>query len=149
MRILVAVSGVNEDGCADPAGAAASFPWPRDTEFRVLTVAEGVHPAVAGLIPEGISIADVQQRADASAANVAAGAAVLLRDRGWQSESVSLEGDPKSKITDYAREWNADLIVVGSCDLPALERLFVGSVSQAIVKHSPCSVLVVKPLTTE
>jgi nucleotide-binding universal stress UspA family protein len=58
---------------------------------------------------------------------------------------VSLEGDPKTKIIDFAKEWGAELVVVGSCDLPAVERFFVGSVSQGVVKHSPCSVLVEKP----
>jgi nucleotide-binding universal stress UspA family protein len=82
---------------------------------------------------------------DSAAANVCSSAVAVLRDHGWQAEGVSLEGDPKTKIIDFAKEWGAELVVVGSCDLPAVERFFVGSVSQGVVKHSPCSVLVEKP----
>lgn len=69
----------------------------------MLTVAS-VHPPVAALMPGELSVSDVQQKVDASAANLASSAAVLLRDRGWQAEGVELEGDPKTKITEYARE---------------------------------------------
>jgi nucleotide-binding universal stress UspA family protein len=145
MRILVAVSGPRDEGCADPIEAATSLPWPKDTEFCVLTVAGNVHPPVSALIPGAMSVSDVQQKTDSTAANLASSSAALFRDRGWHAEGVALEGDPKTKIADYAKEWNADLIVVGACDLPAVERFFVGSVSQSVVKDSPCSVLVVKP----
>ena len=50
-------------------------------------------------------------------------------------------------IADYAKEWGADLIVVGSCDKSRLETLFVGSVSQSVVTHASCSVLVAKAST--
>jgi len=144
MRILVAVSGMQHDECADPIETAASLPWPNDTEFCVLAVAESVHPPIAGLVPGGVGVSDVQRIADTAAANVAVSAAARLQDRGLRANSAELEGDPKTKITDFAREWGADLVVVGSCDRPAVERLFVGSVSQSVVNHASCSVLVVK-----
>jgi hypothetical protein len=34
----------------------------------------------------------------------------------WE-RGVSLEGDPKTKIIDFAKEWGADLVVVG-CSAP-------------------------------
>jgi nucleotide-binding universal stress UspA family protein len=48
-------------------------------------------------------------------------------------------------IINYASEWDADLIVVGSCEKSRLEKFVLGSVSQNVVKHARCSVLVVKP----
>jgi nucleotide-binding universal stress UspA family protein len=149
MRILIALSPSTEDRCADPLGAAVSLPWPEDTEFRVLTVTETVHSPVIGLMPEALAVPDVQRKVDTAAANLCSSAVGVLRDHGWQAEGVSLEGDPKTQITDFAKEWGADLVVVGSCDLPAVERFFVGSVSQSVVKHSPCSVLVEKPRRDE
>jgi nucleotide-binding universal stress UspA family protein len=64
--------------------------------------------------------------------------------RGFAADGASPEGDPKSMIAHYAKEWEADLIVVGSCDKSRLETFFVGSVSQSVVAHAPCSVLVAK-----
>jgi len=42
------------------------------------------------------------------------------------------------------QEWSADLAVVGSQGRSRVERLFLGSVSHALVTHAPCSVEVVR-----
>ena len=53
-------------------------------------------------------------------------------------------GRPSQVIIDKANEWNADLIVVGSHGRGFWGRLTLGSVSDAVVRHAQCSVLVVK-----
>jgi nucleotide-binding universal stress UspA family protein len=53
-------------------------------------------------------------------------------------------GSPESRIVEIAEEWKADLIVVGSHGYNAWERLLLGSVSNAVVHHAPCSVLVAR-----
>jgi nucleotide-binding universal stress UspA family protein len=53
-------------------------------------------------------------------------------------------GAPKQAIVEEAEEWGADLIVVGSHGYGFWERMFLGSVSSAVVHHAPCSVLVVR-----
>ncbi|HLM60632.1 MAG TPA: universal stress protein, partial [Pyrinomonadaceae bacterium] len=53
-------------------------------------------------------------------------------------------GSPERKIVEEAENWNADLIVVGSHGYGFWERMFLGSVSSAILHHAPCSVLVVR-----
>jgi nucleotide-binding universal stress UspA family protein len=143
MRILIAVSGSN-DGSSDPVAAAASIPWPEGTEFRVLTIAENVHPPVVQLLAGARDVSDVQHTADNVAANTVASAVAQLQTRGFHADGATQEGDPKTLIADYAKEWVADLIVVGSCDKSRLETFFVGSVSQSVVSHAPCSVLVAK-----
>ena len=143
MQILIAVSGSN-DGSSDPLAAAASIPWPPETEFRVLTVAENVHPAMAQLLEGARDVSAVQHTADNVAANTVASAVAQLQSRGFHADGASPEGDPRSMIADYAKEWGADLIVVGSCDKSRLEAFFVGSVSQSVVTHASCSVLVAK-----
>jgi nucleotide-binding universal stress UspA family protein len=143
MRVLIAVSGGN-DGSSDPIAAVGSMPWPQGTEFRVLTIAENVHPPVLQLLEHARDVSDVQHASDNIAANTVASAVAQLQTFGFQADGVSPEGDPKSMIVDYAREWGADLIVVGSCDKSRLEAFFVGSVSQSVVTHAACSVLVTK-----
>ena len=80
MRILIAVSGSN-DGSADPVAAAASIPWPDGTEFRVLTIAENVHPPVVQLLAGARDVSDVQHTADNVAANTVASAVAQLQTR--------------------------------------------------------------------
>ena len=47
-------------------------------------------------------------------------------------------------ITEYAQEWRVELIVVGTRGLSGFKKLLLGSVSGALVSHSPCSVLVIR-----
>ncbi|HXQ79285.1 MAG: universal stress protein [Thermoplasmata archaeon] len=60
-------------------------------------------------------------------------------------ETVLLEGDPVDKVVEYAQQHRPDLIVVGSRGLSAAGRFLLGSVSDGILHHVHCSVLVVKP----
>jgi nucleotide-binding universal stress UspA family protein len=55
-----------------------------------------------------------------------------------------LLGSPESRIVELADEVKPDLIVVGSHGYSSWERLLLGSVSDAIVHHAPCSVMVVR-----
>lgn len=56
---------------------------------------------------------------------------------------------PKSAIVDEAKEWGADLIVVGSHGYGFWERMLLGSVSDAVIHHAPCSVLVIRGVEEE
>ncbi len=50
-------------------------------------------------------------------------------------------GSPGRVICDLARSWQADLIVVGRRGYSGLSELFLGSVSNYVLHHAPCSVL--------
>lgn len=50
-------------------------------------------------------------------------------------------------IIEVAQEWNADVIVVGSHGRGFWGRVMVGSVSDSLVHHAPCSVVVVRKKT--
>ncbi len=56
-----------------------------------------------------------------------------------------LDGSPQRVIVEKAESWNADLIVIGSHGRGFWNRTMIGSVSDAVVHHAPCSVLVVRP----
>ncbi|MEM0288060.1 MAG: universal stress protein [Nitrososphaerota archaeon] len=47
-------------------------------------------------------------------------------------------------ITNYARENNVDLIVMGTRGLSGFKKLLLGSVSNGVLNHAHCSVLVVR-----
>ena len=50
---------------------------------------------------------------------------------------------PERYIVEAANEWKADLIVVGSHGRGFWGRLTLGSVSNAVIHHARCSVLIV------
>jgi nucleotide-binding universal stress UspA family protein len=66
-----------------------------------------------------------------------------LRRAGFTTAASLRDGDPRETIVDCAREWHADLIVVGSNGKKGFERL-LGSVSDSVARHAPCSVEIVR-----
>ncbi len=52
-------------------------------------------------------------------------------------------GNPAHNICDLAQTWSADLILVGSRGRTGIKEMFLGSVSNYITHHAPCSVLIV------
>ena len=53
-------------------------------------------------------------------------------------------GDPGSHIRELSRHWQADLIVLGRRGLKGVAEIFLGSVSNYIIHHAHCSVLIVQ-----
>lgn len=68
----------------------------------------------------------------------------FLSEKNVEITTDVLFGSPESRIVETAEEMNADLIIVGSHGYNSWERLLLGSVSDSVVHHAPCSVLVVR-----
>lgn len=68
----------------------------------------------------------------------------VLEKTGVQWDRVVTEGYAAEKICQLAEEGKYDLIVIGSRGLNPLARFLVGSVSDRVVHHAPCSVVVVR-----
>ncbi len=59
--------------------------------------------------------------------------------------SVVDYGSPKVIIAkQLPKEKNVDLIMLGATGLNAVERLFIGSVSEYVIRNAPCDVLIVR-----
>lgn len=67
------------------------------------------------------------------------------RSAGITAEFLVWEGDPAGSITAAADAEAADLVVVGTRGRSGAERMFLGSVSDHVVRHAGCPVLVVRP----
>jgi nucleotide-binding universal stress UspA family protein len=111
----------------------------------VLSVVEPVPPPAAALwYDAGGSLErareELMRHAEAHAASVAGS----FKGVGLSAEAVAREGDPREVIVDHAKEWRADLIVVGSHGYTGLKRFLLGSVARSVVSHAPCSVEVVR-----
>ena len=143
MKIVLAVDG--SPYSADAAEAIAARPWPSGTLIRVLSAVEDVTPPAAELwYDAGRSLERARQQMMTQAEQVTAGIAEALRASGLIVETAVRSGDARSVIVDEAKEWDADLIFVGSHGYTGLKRLLLGSVSQSVVSHAPCSVEVVR-----
>lgn len=61
-----------------------------------------------------------------------------------QAEFTQNIGNPGRVICTLAKNWNADLIVMGRREQSALGELVMGSVSQFVTHHAPCAVLLIQ-----
>ncbi|MFY9822114.1 MAG: universal stress protein [Thermoanaerobaculia bacterium] len=53
-------------------------------------------------------------------------------------------GPTHGGIVDLARQVQADLVVVGAAESPALQRIFLGSTADGVIRQAPCPVFVVR-----
>ncbi|MDX2239726.1 MAG: universal stress protein [Leptolyngbyaceae cyanobacterium bins.302] len=63
---------------------------------------------------------------------------------GIAVEFTQNPGDPGKVICELARTWDADLIVLGRRGHKGIKELFLGSVSNYVLHHAPCSVLTIQ-----
>lgn len=60
------------------------------------------------------------------------------------SDQVIRRGIPYNEIAAVAQEQNVDLIAIGQVEIRSPRHSLIGSVTERIIEHSPCPVLVVK-----
>ncbi|MGD1861497.1 MAG: universal stress protein [Leptolyngbyaceae cyanobacterium] len=62
---------------------------------------------------------------------------------GINTEFTQDIGNPGRAICKRAKSWGADLIIVGSHGRKGLSEMLLGSVSDYVMHHAPCSVMVI------
>jgi len=62
---------------------------------------------------------------------------------GVKFETVFTEGPPVFDICDFAKDHDVDLIITSTHGLTGFQRVLIGSVAEKVVRHAPCSVMVV------
>ncbi len=71
----------------------------------------------------------------------------LVQETGEPDIPYDIEvvaGNPPSRIVDYARTHDTDLIVIATHGLTGIEHFLMGSVAEKVVRQSPCPVFTVK-----
>jgi nucleotide-binding universal stress UspA family protein len=69
----------------------------------------------------------------------------MIRESGAQDIKAHLEfGRPDTAIVALAEELGAGLIVMGSRGLGGVRRALLGSISDSVVRHAPCPVMLVR-----
>ncbi|UIE40114.1 universal stress protein [Leptodesmis sichuanensis] len=68
---------------------------------------------------------------------------------GVSAEFTQSPGDPGRKICNLADTWEADLIILGRRGHTGLKEFFLGSVSNYVLHHAPCSVLTIQGVGVE
>jgi nucleotide-binding universal stress UspA family protein len=143
-RILIATDGSEFSAAA--VKAIAERPWPSETEVKIISVPE--FALWLGEFPyfQLAKIEELNKSAlDAARAAVALGKESLRRAGLEVSTDVPVEREaPAKTILEEAKEWNADLIMVGSHGRRGFDRIALGSVSESVAMNAHCSVEVVR-----
>ena len=66
----------------------------------------------------------------------------FLSDSGIKGPGIIDKGEPENKINSFSRENDIDLVVMGARGLGFIKGMVIGSVTDAVLKSSPCPVLV-------
>ena len=94
---------------------------------------------------EPLPIADISDQLEDSAERELPKLGECEECAGIEVEELIVHGEAASEIVRVAKEKEVDLIVVSSHGRTGLGRILFGSTAEAIVRHAPCPVLVVKP----
>lgn len=145
MKILLATDGSKQSDAA--IAILRSFSFKPGDEIKIISVVDMAVPMAVdiygGYLPD---TTDLETTAREHAAKVLSETCEKLEGicRDMNVTSEVLFGSPESRIVETAEENEFDLIIVGSHGYSRWERLLLGSVSQSVVHHAPCSVLVVR-----
>ncbi len=150
MKIIIGTDGSEFSKAA--VVEACKFITPGKDELKIVSAYEDSAPIAAE--PFAISAEYYQKLEEAvrqQALDYIKEAESEVRDQFKGQElgitTEILRGAPDQQLIDLAKEWNADLIVVGSHGRGFWGRL-LGSVSTGVIHHAPCSVLVVRHSST-
>jgi nucleotide-binding universal stress UspA family protein len=134
MKILIAIDSSTASQYV--VNTAATRPWPSGTVFSVMSVVD---------MGKWNGLPELIEDAKREAQFVVKGAIDALAPSGYEVFSEIQLGLPKKAIPESAKQWGADLVMVGAHGRSALTRFLLGSVAQAILRTSPCSVEIVRP----
>ena len=137
-KIVVPVDPSEIDFAEPAVVAAANLAKQADGEVRLIAVLPVMNGYVSELLPADYEVAleketEARVRALAEKAGIPAGStSVVMRT-----------GSVYHEVIDEAKAWPADAIVVCS-HRPVMSTYLLGSNAAKIVRHAPCSVLVLR-----
>ncbi len=144
LKILLATDG--SECSKATVRSVAERPWPKGTEFRILSVIEPSAPLLKPPYFSHEKMEELRGKDMQRAQQAVCVAETILSGAGLESSSTIAvpAATPKELILSEAAEWGAELIVVGSHGRRGVSRFLLGSVSEAVALHAQCSVEIIR-----
>jgi nucleotide-binding universal stress UspA family protein len=147
MKVILATDGTRQSEAA--IEITKSLNLNEGDEIRVISVVDMALPlsvdVYAGYLPSTEEIEDaVKEKVEGNLEVTGKKLQEIFSAKKVFIVTELLSGSPESRIVEKAEEIEADLIIVGSHGYNRWERLLLGSVSDSVIHHAPCSVLVVR-----
>jgi nucleotide-binding universal stress UspA family protein len=144
--VLVAMDGSEDSFRA--VRFLQSLALPRQTKVRLLSVVERLrYPttaprAVHGQLVRMLKELEAERRGELD--KVLERAAAQLDDKITRVTRYTPTGDAAEEIVATANDFDTDLVVLGARGLGGMARVLLGSVSEKVLHHARCPVLIVK-----
>ncbi len=143
MRVLLAIDDSQHSW--EAVESVAMRPWPSGTIVRVMSSVEYLTPVGPEFWYDANGLFERTRKGLVKRAEQITSRAVnTLAACGLWANKVVRDGNARAAIIEEAKDWNADLIVVGSHAHTGIKRWILGSVAQYVVSHAPCSVEVIQ-----
>lgn len=147
MKILFATDGAKQSNAA--IDILRKFKLEQGDEIKIISVIDMAVPLAVdiygGYLPD---TSELEKTAKENAEKILEETAESFRTIFSDPEvRISTEvqfGSPESRIVETADEMKPELVVVGSHGYKSWERLLLGSVSESVLHHVPCSVLIAR-----
>lgn len=136
-KILVAIDGspASEKALTAAVDLAAHY----KADLIAIGVAE--LPEVVGMIDE---VDELRQSTEGHFRQIAEAAAQYARSRDVALRSVVVRGHAADAIVQYAQKEEISLVVMGDRGHSRITRFFLGSTTDRVSEHCPCTVMIVK-----
>src|SRR5690242_13109984 len=145
MKILLATDGTKQGESA--VEMLGHFALSDADEVKVVSVVDMAVPIAidvyGGYLPD---TTDLERVARENATRVMEAAVARCSETAGAATVTGevLYGSPERRIVETSEHMAADLIILGSHGYNRWERLLLGSVSNSVLHHAPCSVLIVR-----
>lgn len=145
-RVMVPLD--NSDSSSLVIKHIGARPWSPGTEFLCVFAS----PTLAQLLHEGQDSHSVHELERARSEQIEDATRFLNRSSKMLCARIAnitasyeiLDGDPRESIVERTEQWDAELVIIGCKGKHLLDRIMIGSVSEAVATWAPCSVEVVK-----
>ena len=143
MKILLAIDGSKSSECV--VNELKNITLSKDSEIIILSTVEKMMPIVGE--PFGGAVfeyeAQIEKQSLEAAKDIVKEAKEKIeKDFDCYVKTEVVIGSPKYSIVEKSKEWQTDLIIVGSHGYRLWERVLLGSVSTFVAQHAECSVLI-------
>jgi len=147
MKILLATDG--SDSARGAVDLLIRFPFPKNSSATVMTVIDdkkfNVDDSYGFDEDQYRLLQETEQTVHEESEQLLAAESARLRDAGWSGSTEIRKGDPAEEIIQAAEELQPDLVVLGSHGIEGMKHYLLGNVSDRVLRHACCSVLIVKP----
>ena len=108
--------------------------------IHVIDLSHGLGNVDAGILPDQ-ALAKLKQQGEELISQL-----VEMYGKNLHPFHFMPEGKPAEEILLMVKEWEADILVIGTHGKTGLRKLLMGSIAEAIIRHCPCPVLIVNKL---